>query len=408
MTWADTVRTAYEAILARRMRSVLTMLGILIGIAAVMLTVGLGQGAQAKVASAINALGSNLLVVTPGSTTGTTGFRGGQGTATTLTSADAQMLADPAIAPDVAAVAPASTSSQSLAAGAQTWTSSVVGTTPSWLPVRARSVVDGRFFTDADLAAGNTVAVLGSTTASELFTSTPVGQTVTVNNTPFTVIGILDTQGTSSSTNLDDQVVIPSTTFATRVSTSTNPEAVSTIYLQASSQSTLSAAYQEVNSALLTSHGVTAANADFTLSSQQALVDTATSTEHVLTVLLAGIAAISLLVGGIGVMNIMLVSVAERVREIGLRKALGATPTVILRQFLLEASLLGLTGGVLGLAVGYAGAAVLPDLINQPVTISGLSAVGALVVSLAIGLVAGVYPAKRAAQLAPIDALRSE
>jgi putative ABC transport system permease protein len=269
-------------------------------------------------------------------------------------------------------------------------------------------VVDGRFFTDADLASGNTVAVLGSTTASELFTSNPVGQTVTISNTPFTVIGILDTQGTSSSTNLDDQVVIPSTTYATRVSTSTNPEAVSTIYLQASSQSTLSAAYQEVESALLTSHGVTATTADFTLSSQQALVDTATSTEHILTVLLAGIAAISLLVGGIGVMNIMLVSVAERVREIGLRKALGATPSVILRQFLLEASLLGLTGGVLGLAVGYAGAAVLPNLINQPVTISALSSVGALVVSLAIGLVAGVYPAKRAAQLAPIDALRSE
>jgi putative ABC transport system permease protein len=408
VTWADTLRTAYEAIIARRMRSVLTMLGILIGIAAVMLTVGLGQGAQQKVESAINALGSNLLVVTPGSTTGTTGFRGGLGSATTLTSADAQMLANPTIAPDVAAVAPASTSSQSLAAGSQTWTSSVVGTTPSWLPVRARSVVDGRFFTDADLASGNTVAVLGSTTASELFTSNPVGQTVTISNTPFTVIGILDTQGTSSSTNLDDQVVIPSTTYANRVSTSTNPEAVSTIYLQASSQSTLSAAYQEVESALLTSHGVTATTADFTLSSQQALVDTATSTEHILTVLLAGIAAISLLVGGIGVMNIMLVSVAERVREIGLRKALGATPSVILRQFLLEASLLGLTGGVLGLAVGYAGAAVLPNLINQPVTISALSSVGALVVSLAIGLVAGVYPAKRAAQLAPIDALRSE
>jgi putative ABC transport system permease protein len=408
VTWADSFRTAYEAILARRMRSVLTMLGILIGIAAVMLTVGLGQGAQERVASAINALGSNLLIVTPGSTTSSSGFRGGQGSATTLTMNDAEMLANASIVPDVAGVAPASTSNQSLAAGSQTWTSSVVGTTPAWLTVRARTVTDGRFFTDADQAAASPVAVLGSTTASELFTGNPIGQTVTINSSQFTVIGVLDTQGASSSTNLDDQVVLPMTAFASRISTSTNPEAVSQIYLQAKDQKSLSAAYQEVDSALMTSHGVTSTNADFTLSSQQSLVDTATNTEHILTVLLGGIAAISLLVGGIGVMNIMLVSVAERVREIGLRKALGATPTLILRQFLLEASLLGLTGGVLGLAVGYAGAAVLPNLISQPVTISALSAVGALVVSLALGLVAGVYPAQRAARLAPIDALRSE
>jgi putative ABC transport system permease protein len=408
VTWADTFRTAYEAILARRMRSILTMLGILIGIAAVMLTVGLGQGAQEQVASAINALGSNLLVVTPGSTTSSTGFRGGQGSATTLTMGDAQLLADHSIAPDVAAVAPASTSNQSLAAGSQTWTSSVVGTTPSWLSVRARTVTDGRFFSDGDLASGNTVAVIGPTTASELFTTDPIGQTVTINNAQFTVIGVLDSQGTSASTNLDDQVLVPMTAYAARISTSTNPEAVGTLYLQASDQKSLSAAYQEVNSALLTSHGVAASSPDFTLSSQQSLVETATNTEHILTVLLGGIAAISLLVGGIGVMNIMLVSVAERVREIGLRKALGATPSLILRQFLVEASLLGLIGGVLGLAFGYAGAAVLPNLISQPVTISALSALGALVVSLAIGLVAGVYPANRAARLAPIDALRSE
>ncbi len=408
MTWADTVRTAYEGILARRLRSVLTMLGILIGIAAVMLTVGLGQGAQQQVASAINALGSNLLVVTPGSTTAASGFRGGQGSATTLTANDATMLADPRVAPDIAAVAPASQSSQPLVAGTQNWTTTVVGTTPQWLSVRARTVAEGRFLTDADALAANPVVVLGATTASQLFTGDPVGQSVAVNGQQLTVIGILDAQGTSSTTNLDDTAVVPLSTYGTRVSASANAQAVSTIYLQARSQDALSAAYQEANNALLTSHATSAAAPDFTLSSQQSLVQTATSTDHILTVLLGGIAGISLLVGGIGVMNIMLVSVTERVREIGLRKALGATPALILRQFLLEASMLGLTGGVLGLGLGYLGAALLPRLISQPVTISLVVAVGALVVSLVIGLVAGVYPANRAARLAPIDALRSE
>ena len=284
MTWADTFRTAYEAIIARRMRSVLTMLGILIGIAAVMLTVGLGQGAQQQVASAINALGSNLLVVTPGSTTSSTGFRGGQGSATTLTAADAAMLSDPRVAPDVAAVAPASQSSQSLVAGSQNWTTSVVGTTPAWLSVRARTVSDGRFFSEADSLAANPVAVLGATTASQLFTGDPVGQSVTVNGQQLTVIGVLDSQGSSSTTNLDDQAVIPLSTYGARVSASANTQAVSTIYLQATSQDTLSAAYQEVDNALLTSHGTPVATPDFTLSSQQSLVQTATSTDHVLTV----------------------------------------------------------------------------------------------------------------------------
>ncbi len=409
MNWSETVRTAYEAIRTRRLRSGLTVLGILIGIAAVMLTVGLGQGAQAKVAAQINQLGSNLLIVSPGSTTSSTGVRGGRGSATTLTSDDAAMLADKRVAPDVAAVAPVSTSSQSLTVGTTNWTTSVVGTTPDWLSVRARTMSSGRFITQGDLDSGTLVTVIGATTATQLYGGRdPVGQSVTINNQTFTVIGVLASVGSSTTSDEDDQAIVPRTTFATRVSTTANSRSVSTIYLQAADQNSLSAAYQEADAALLTSHGVTATAADFTVNSQQSLVATATSTAQTLTVLLAGIAGISLLVGGIGVMNIMLVSVTERIREIGLRKALGATPRVIQRQFLVEASLLGLVGGLLGIGLGLLGGALLPRFLDQPVTISPIAAVGALAVALVIGVAAGVYPANRAARLAPIDALRNE
>ena len=409
MNWSETVRTAYEAIRTRRLRSGLTVLGILIGIAAVMLTVGLGQGAQAKVAAQINQLGSNLLIVSPGSTTSSTGVRGGRGSATTLTSDDAAMLADKRVAPDVAAVAPVSTSSQSLTVGTTNWTTSVVGTTPDWLSVRARTMSSGRFITQGDLDSGTLVTIIGATTATQLYGGRdPVGQSVTINNQTFTVIGVLASVGSSTTSDEDDQAIVPRTTFATRVSTTANSRSVSTIYLQAADQNSLSAAYQEADAALLTSHGVTATAADFTVNSQQSLVATATSTAQTLTVLLAGIAGISLLVGGIGVMNIMLVSVTERIREIGLRKALGATPRVIQRQFLVEASLLGLVGGLLGIGLGLLGGALLPRFLDQPVTISPIAAVGALAVALVIGVAAGVYPANRAARLAPIDALRNE
>ena len=409
MKWGETIRTALEAIRSRRMRSSLTMLGILIGIAAVMLTVGLGQGAQAQVRAQINQLGSNLLIVSPGSTTSTTGIRGGRGSASTLTTRDASALSSPVVAPDIARVAPVVTGSQSLTAGTTNWTTNVVGTTPNWLTVRARSLTEGRFFTPAELNDAAAVTVLGSTTATELFGGRdPLGQTVSVNGTTMTVIGILNTAGSSTTTDEDDQALVPQTTYSSRIASGGNASGISTLYIEATSTDALSAAYQEANKALLSTHGKTVATADFTISSQQSLLTTATSTDRTLTVLLAGIAAISLLVGGIGVMNIMLVSVTERIREIGLRKALGATPHAIRRQFLVEASTLGLSGGVLGIALGLVGARVLPHFLNQPVTIPPVVGVGALAIALVIGIVAGVYPASRAARLAPIDALRSE
>ena len=409
MSWRVTLRTALEAILSRRMRSSLTMLGILIGIAAVMLTVGLGQGAQAKVRDQINQLGSNLLIVSPGSTTSATGIRGGRGSASTLTMRDSTALASRVVAPDIAKVAPVVTGSQSLTAGTTNWTTNVVGTTPDWLQVRARSLAEGRFFSLAELNSSASVAVLGSTTATELFGGRDaLGQTVDINGTTMTVIGILNTAGSSTTTDEDDQALVPQTTYSSRVASSGNAAGISTLYIEAASTDSLSAAYQEATNALLATHGVTAATPDFTISSQQSLLTTATSTDRTLTVLLAGIAAISLLVGGIGVMNIMLVSVTERIREIGLRKAMGATPSAIRRQFLVEASTLGLCGGLLGVILGLVGAQVLPHFLSQPVTIPAIATIGALGIALIIGIVAGVYPASRAARLAPIDALRSE
>ncbi len=407
MNMSETLRTALTAILQRKLRSALTMLGILIGVAAVMLTVGLGQGAQQAVAAQINKLGSNLLVVTPGSTTSSSGIRGGFGSATTLTQADAAMLADQAVAPDVAAVAPVMSTSESVTTSSTNWTTTVTGTTDGWLSVRARTISSGRFFTAQEETKGAMVAVIGQTTASELFTGSAIGQTITINNTTFTVIGELNAAGTTVAGDQDDMVLVPMQTFATRISSS-GVGNLNSIYIEATSQSTLSAAYQEAQQALNTQHHTTTSTQDFTLSSQESLVQTATSTTRTLTVLLGGIAAISLLVGGIGVMNIMLVSVTERIREIGLRKALGASPSAIRTQFLVEASMLGITGGAAGILLGVIGAWLLPKFISQPVTLSVPATLAALVISLLIGVVAGVYPATRAAHLAPIDALRNE
>jgi putative ABC transport system permease protein len=406
MSWFDTLRSGLEAIAGHRLRSALTVLGILIGIAAVILTVGLGEGASASVDSAINSLGTNLLIVSPGSST--TGLvRGGFGSESTLTYANALALADKTDCPDIVGVAPQVSTTGNLVAGEENWDTTVYGTTTQYLSVRDRSIAEGSFFNQEDVNTDQNVVVLGQTTAEELGLFDPVGETVSINDIPFTVIGVLNLEGTSSSgPDEDDMALVPITTAQAELTGSTT---VSSIYLEASSQSTMGAAYYEATDELLQLHGINnPTDADFTITSQTSLDSTLSSVDNTLTILLAGIAGISLLVGGIGVMNIMLVSVTERVREIGLRKALGATPRVILRQFLVEASTLGLAGGVLGAALGIAGAEIIPHFISNHIAISGPATVGAILAAMIIGVVAGVYPASRAARLAPIQALRTE
>jgi len=389
VSFLETVRSALEAIWTHGLRSALTVLGILIGIAAVILTVGLGEGASATVNAAISSLGTNLLIVTPGSSTSSGGIQGGFGSASTLTYADAQDLASHLACPNIVAVAPTATSGDNVTAGTKNWTTQVVGTTASWPNVRNRTMAEGSFFTSAQVNSAADVAVVGSTTASELgLGGFPLGQTITINNVSLTIIGELNTAGDSSGIDEDDMVLVPITVAQSLI---TGSQSVQSIYLEAQSSSSLGAAYSEADDELLALHQINnPKDADFTITSQAALESTASSVNNALTILLAGIAAISLLVGGIGVMNIMLVSVTERVREIGLRKALGATPAAIRRQFLFEATTLGLSGGVLGAGLGLLGAVVVPHLASTHIDVAWWAVAGSIGVAMAIGLGFGV------------------
>jgi putative ABC transport system permease protein len=399
-----TIETGLRSLLRHRLRSVLTTLGILFGVAAVISTVGIGQASSDSVTARISSLGTNLLTVSPGSTV-SSGVFGGGGSANSLTMADVAGLSDHQSAPDIAAVAPVSQGRESLVSSTSNWSATVSGSTPDWLIANARTVGSGTFFTTADVSARAQVIVLGATTASNLGAS--VGDLITVKQIPFQVIGILASTGSQGFGNADDLAVVPLSTAQDELIGGVG--SVQRILLSATSSATLGTAYLEANQILLQTHGITnPSQADFSITSQTQVLSTAQAVTQTLTILLASVAAISLLVGGIGVMNIMLVSVTERTSEIGLRKALGATPGDLFRQFVIEAGALTAVGGLLGVATGLAAGYIVPRTANIAVTITPTPVLISVAVAVVVGLVFGVYPALRAARLAPIEALRAQ
>ncbi len=404
MSLAHTIESGLRSLLGHRLRSVLTTLGILFGVAAVISTVGIGQASSDSVTARISSLGTNLLTIAPGSTVAG-GVFGGGGSANTLTMNDVSGLMDRQNAPDIGAVAPVSQGRVSLVSASSNWSTTVSGSTPDWLLANSRTIGNGSFITASDVSTQAQVIVLGATTASNLGAS--IGDLITVKQIPFQVIGILATAGSQGFGNQDDLAVVPITTAQSELVGGIG--SVQRIQLSATSQSTIGSAYIEANQVLLQTHHITnASQADYSITSSTQVLSTAQAVTQTLTILLASVAAISLLVGGIGVMNIMLVSVTERTSEIGLRKALGATPGDLFRQFVIEAGVLTAVGGLLGVATGLAAGYIVPRTANIAVTITPLPVLVAVAVAVAVGLVFGVYPALRAARLAPIEALRAQ
>jgi putative ABC transport system permease protein len=404
MSLLHTIETGLRSLLGHRLRSVLTTLGILFGVAAVISTVGIGQASSDSVTARISSLGTKLLTITPGSTF-SGGVFGGGGSANTLTMDDVAGLLDHQNAPDIEAVAPVAQGRVSLVSASSNWSTTVSGSTPDWLTANSRSINAGTFINATDVSTHAQVIVLGATTASNL--GAGVGDLITVKQIPFQVIGIIATAGSQGFGNQDDLAVVPITTAQGELVGGVG--SVQRILLSATSQSTLGSAYLEANQVLLQTHHITnPTQADYSITTSTQVLSTAQAVTQTLTILLASVAAISLLVGGIGVMNIMLVSVTERTGEIGLRKALGATPGDLFRQFVIEAGVLTAVGGLLGVATGLAAGYIVPRTANIAVTITPLPVLVAVAVAVVVGLVFGVYPALRAARLAPIEALRAQ
>ena len=405
MIGRETLRIAWGGISANKLRSGLTILGMTIGVASVIVLIAVGNGSSRAVKAQIQSLGTNVLLVLSG--VGRGGARGGASSTVALTKEDAGALQDPAKAPDVKSASPVvNASSVKLVYGGTSYEpSSFIGTTPSYLTAHSYKVQEGASFTAADVGAHKRVAVIGQTIVQELFTGqSAIGQNIKVNGSNYEVVGVLASKGTNGATNQDDVVMAPISTVQDSL---TGFGSIGSITVEAKSESALNAAEGEVTQILEERHKITnTAEPGFQVLNQGSLLSTSSSTSSVFTTLLGEVAAISLLVGGIGVMNIMLVSVTERTREIGIRKAIGARRSDILTQFLTEAVLVSLIGGLTGVLVGVIGSQFqIAGVHPQIATYSIFLAFGAAALS---GLFFGTYPAARAAALRPIEALRFE
>ncbi len=402
MNAVELFRLAISRLSTNRVRAVLTMLGIIIGVASVVALVNSVEGATSGVTARLSSLGTNLLTVNPGRVT--TGFtRGGAGSATTLTLSDATVLG---AIPGVAALAPEVQSQGLVVVGNKNTTTTVIGTTPGYAVARAYSIWQGTFINDASVDGSLRVAVLGATTADDLgLDGTNIGTEISIAGFPFRLAGILQPKGGSGAISADDLVIIP-------ISTARNyfvaGSSVRTVAISVASAEQIGAVKTAVTDTLRLRHGTTVGTDDFTIQDQAQLLTTASSVNDLLTALLAGIASISLLVGGIGIMNIMLVSVRERTREIGIRKAVGARGRDILAQFLIEALTISLVGGIIGLVIGLAATAIIGLVAGWGTHVNPVIVLVAIGFSLIVGVIFGVWPARQAARLDPITALRYE
>ncbi len=400
---------ALDSLSANKMRSGLTILGIVIGVAAVIAMVSIGRGAQSTITDSIQGIGTNLLFVFSGGISDT--VRNPK----PITLADAQAVADPFMAPSVVNVAPILQGSAEVSYGRESRVTTINGVTPDYQPVRNLKLTEGEFINQEHMLGQAAVAILGPETANELFGRKEgvVGETIRVEGQPFRVIGLLQAKGGSFSGSGDNVVMVPLTTAQTRLIRRSTRDRIDLLMVQAISAQDVPRASEEVSQILRTRHRTAIGADEFTIFTQQDFLNTASTITAVLTIFLGGIAAISLLVGGIGIMNIMLVSVTERTREIGLRKALGAHKMDILIQFLTESMVLSLIGGLVGIGLGWAISFAVGKIAtanNAPINPSiNLDIIlTATLFSTAVGLFFGLYPANRAASLEPVEALRYE